>query len=230
MATLTHQRKSSDLVRHRTSLSQWFQEIVASGWQNPTADRLKQIIPTRSLVSVDEISQTIARLKSIENEFQRHQLIEKLGALAQSNGTIIPTDRRDAVQTLVELIQSSDNDETLWIAVDSLRQVDPKHPSAGARKIKSIDLGEMVNFAIDIIPKGEDRFDLLLQLYPDRSSAYLPINLKLILQDEWGINLREIIASEDDYCLQLKLSGRLREIFSISVELNGLESIEDFVI
>jgi Protein of unknown function (DUF1822) len=88
----------------------------------------------------------------------------------------------------------------------------------------------MVNFAIDIIPKAEDRFDILLQLYPDRSSAYLPINLKLILQDERGNNLREIIAGNDDYCLQLKLSGELREIFSISVELNGMESIEDFVI
>lgn len=229
MATVTGQN-IINLVRHRTSLSQWFQEVVSSEWQDKTASQLKRIIPTRSLVSIDEISQTIARLKSIENEFQRHQLIEKLGSLAQSNGTIIPTDRQDAIQTLVELIQSSNNDETLWIAVDSLRQVAPTHPSAGMRKLKFIDLGEMVNFAIDIIPKAEDRFDILLQLYPDRSSAYLPINLKLILQDEWGNNLREIIAGNDDYCLQLKLSGELREIFSISVELNGMESIEDFVI
>jgi hypothetical protein len=229
METLT-QQKSIDLVRHRTSLSQWFQEVVESEWQSITQSKLRQAIPSRSLVSVDEISQTIARLKSIENEFQRHQLIEKLGSLAQSNGTIIPTDRQDAIQTLVELIQSSNNDETLWIAVDSLRQVAPKHPSAGIRKLRVIDLGEMVNFAVDIIPKVEHRFDILLQLYPDRSSAYLPINLKLILQDEWGNNLREIVAGNDDYCLQLRLSGGLREIFSISVELDGIESIEDFVI
>ncbi len=229
MATLT-QQKFIDLVRHRTSLSQWFQEVVTSQWQDITARQLKQLIPTRSLVSVDDISQTIARLKSIENEFQRHQLIEKLGSLAQSNGTIIPTDLHDAIQTLVGLIEYSKNDETLWIAVDGLRQIAPKHPSAGVRKLKSIDLGEMVNFAIDIIPKPDHRFDILLQLYPDRSSVYLPINLKLILQDEWGNNLREIVAGSDDYCLQLKLSGGLREIFSISVELNGIESIEDFVI
>jgi Protein of unknown function (DUF1822) len=229
MATLTRQN-FIDLVRHRTSLSQWFQEVVQSEWKNTANYKFRQAIPTRSAVSIDEISQTIARLKSIESEFQRHQLIEKLGSLAQSNGTIIPTDCQDAIQTLVELIQSSNNDETLWIAVDSLRQVAPTHPSAGVRKLKSIDLGELVNFAIDIIPKVDDRFDILLQLYPDRSSAYLPINLKLILQDEWGNNLREIIAGNDDYCLQLKLSGGLREIFSISVELDGIESIEDFVI
>jgi Protein of unknown function (DUF1822) len=229
MATLTRQN-SIDLVRHRTSLSQWFQAVVESEWQNISYSKSRQAIPTRSAVSIGEISQTIARLKSIESEFQRHQLIEKLGSLAQSNGTIIPTDRQDAIQTLVELIQSSGNDETLWIAVDSLRQVAPTHPSAGMRKLKSIDLGEMVNFAIDIIPKVENRFDILLQLYPDRSSAYLPINLKLILQDEWGNNLREIISGNDEYCLQLKLSGGLREIFSISVELDGVESIEDFVI
>jgi hypothetical protein len=229
MATLT-QQNFIDLVRHRTSLSQWFQEVVQSEWKSTASYKSRQAIPTRSAVSIDEISQTIARLKSIESEFQRHQLIEKLGSLAQSNGTIIPTDRQDAIQTLVELIQSSNNDETLWIAVDSLRQVAPTHPSAGMRKLKSIDLGELVNFAIDIIPKVEDKFDILLQLYPDRSSAYLPINLKLILQDEWGNNLREIIAGNDDYCLQLKLSGGLREIFSVSVELDGMESIEDFVI
>jgi Protein of unknown function (DUF1822) len=229
MATLT-QQKFVDLVRQRTSLSQWFQKVVESEWQSITSYKLRQAIPTRSSASIDEISQTIARLKSIENEFQRHQLIEKLASLAQSNGTIIPTDRQDAIQTLVELIQSSSNDETLWIAVDSLRQVAPKHPSAGMRKLRSIDLGEMVNFAIDIIPKKDNKFDLLLQLYPDRSSAYLPINLKLILQDEWGNNLREIVAGNDDYCIQLKLSGGLREIFSVSVELDGIESIEDFVI
>ena len=229
MTTLT-QQKFVDVVRHRTSLSQWFQEVVESEWQDRMAATLKQIVPTRSLVSIDEISQTIARLKSIEDEFQRHQLIEKLGSLAQPNGTIIPTDLQDAIETLVELIQSSQNDETLWIAVDSLRQVAPKHPSAGMRKLKFIDLGEIMNFAIDIIPKGGNQFDILLQLYPDRSAAHLPINLKLILQDEWGNNLREIVAGNDDYCLQLKLSGGLREIFSISVKLDNMESIEDFVI
>jgi hypothetical protein len=229
MATLI-ERKFIALVRNRTSLSKWFQSAVAPEWQDSTAFNLSQIIPTRSLASIDEISQTIARLKSIENEFQRHQLIKKLALLAQSNGTIIPIDRQQAIKTLVELIQNSDNDETLWIAVDSLRQVAPSHPSAGIRKLRSLDLGELVNFSIDIIPKAADRFDILLQLYPDRSAAYLPIDLTLVLQDEWGNNLREIVAGSDDYCIQLRLSGKLREIFSVSVVLDGMESIEDFVI
>jgi hypothetical protein len=229
MATLI-ERKFIALVRNRTSLSQWFRSAPAPEWQDSTAFNLSQIIPTRSLASIDEISQTIARLKSIENEFQRHQLIQKLASLAQSNGTIIPIDRHQAIKTLVELIQNSDNDETLWIAVDSLRQVAPSHPSAGIRKLRSLDLGELVNFSIDIIPKAADRFDILLQLYPDRSAAYLPIDLTLVLQDEWGNNLREIVAVGDDYCIQLRLSGKLREIFSVSVVLDGMESIEDFVI
>ncbi len=229
MATSTR-RKFIALVRNRTCLSQWFQSIVDAQWQDLTALNLRNIIPTRSLVSIDEISQTVARLKSIENELQRHQSIEKLASLGQYNDPISPTDRQAAIQTLVELIQNSENDETLWIAVDCLRQLAPSHPSAGLRKLKSLDLGELVNFAIDIIPKGEDRFDILLQLYPDRSTACLPSDLKLILQDEWGNNLREIVAVGDDYCLQLRLSGKLREIFSISVVLDGMESIEDFAI
>ncbi len=227
MATLV-KRKFIALVRNRISLSQWFHSVVDTQWQDLTA--VRQTIPTRSLASIDGISQTIARLKLIENELQRHQLIEKLASLAQCNGTIIPIDRQEAIQTLVELIENSQNDETLWIAVDSLRQVAPSHPSAGIRKLKSLDLGKLVNFAIDIIPKAEDRFDILLQLYPDRSAAYLPSDLTLVLQDEWGNNLREIVAVDDDYCLQLRLSGKLREIFSISVVLDGMESIEDFVI
>jgi hypothetical protein len=77
-----------------------FQSSATPEWQDSTAFNLRQIIPTRSLTSIDEISQTIARLKSIENEFQRHQLIEKLASLSQCNGTIIPIDRQQAIETL----------------------------------------------------------------------------------------------------------------------------------
>jgi Protein of unknown function (DUF1822) len=111
-----------------------------------------------------------------------------------------------------------------------LHQLDPVHLNLGVRKSQSIDLGVIVDFVVNIIPKANNRFGILLQVYPARSALSLPSDLKLILQDELGNSLREVVAQAEDYCIQLKLSGVPREIFSVCLELDGVQSIADFVI
>jgi hypothetical protein len=213
-----------DLVRDLISLSQWLQHEIEPEWQDVVETSKRVIIETRSSVSNYEISGTIEQLKLSNDDNYRHQLIRKLGFIADGD--------RSAVQALIELIQTTQNDETLWIAVDSLREAAPSHPSAGISRFKSIDLCQPSNFKfiVNIVPKRDDRVAILLQVYPDSAKLYLPNNLKLILQDEGGNTLREVVSVDTDYCIQLKLSGTYREIFSVCLELDGIISIVDFVV
>jgi hypothetical protein len=210
--------------RDRISLSQWLNHKLEPQWQDVLNIAKRATIATRSSVTNAEISRTIDTLRFSDDGTVRHQLIQKLGFIADGD--------RDAVKTLVELIQTTQNDETLWIAVDSLRQAAPAHPVVGVRRSKSIDLCHPVNFnfIVSIVPKIEDRVGILLQVYPETSKRHLPRNLKLILQDEAGNSLREVVAVDTDCCIQLKLSGKYREIFSVCLELDGIVSIVDFVV
>jgi Protein of unknown function (DUF1822) len=225
----TIERESRCSVKIRTALSQWFQQIVEPPWREAQFN-WSMAIATRSVVSDDEITETIAKLKFSDDEEYRCRLIQRLGATA--------TSRADARTAIVEVIQTTQDDETLWTAVASLHQIDPVHPNLGIRKLQSIDLGAIVDFVVNIIPKANDsprrgyrqRFGILLQVYPQQSALSLPANLKLILQDELGNSLREVVAQAEDCCIQLKLSGVQREIFSVCLELDGVQSIADFTI
>lgn len=216
--------RKSDLVRDRIFLSQWFQDYISPGWQDVTSPDRRVVIATRSSISNYEISDTIEKIKCSSDEKYRQQLIQKLGFIADGD--------RDAVQALVELVQTTHNDDTLWVAVDSLRQTAPSHPLAGIRRSKSIDLCHTFNFkfVVNIVSKVGNRVGILLQVYPDSSKLYLPNSLKLILQDDAGKTLREVVSVDKDYCIQLKLSGTYREIFSVCLDLDGIVSIVDFVV
>jgi hypothetical protein len=214
----------STVVRDRVSLSQWLNHQIEAQWQDVLDLSKRGTIATRSSIKNDEITSTIDTLRFSDRDPVRNQLIQRLGSIADGDSL--------AVQTLVELIQTTENDETLWIAVDSLRQANPAHPAAGVRRSKSIDLCHSVNFnfIVSIVPKIENRFGILLQVYPDASSQHLPNNVRLILQDEFGNSLREVVSVDTDCCIQLKLSGKHREIFSVCIELDGISSIVDFVV
>jgi Protein of unknown function (DUF1822) len=226
----TIERESRYLVKIRIALSQWFQQIVEPPWQDAQQLDWSMAIATRSVIADDEIAETISKLKFSHDEEYRCQLIQRLGSILFQRRYANGTSRADALAAMVELVQTTQDDETLWTAVASLHQLDPVHPNLGVRKSQSIDLGVIVDFVVNIIPKANNRFGILLQVYPARSALSLPLDLKLILQDELGNSLREVVAQAEDYCIQLKLSGFPREIFSVCLELNGVQSIADFVI
>jgi Protein of unknown function (DUF1822) len=216
------ERESLYLERIRTTLSQWFQQIIEPQWRATQQFEQGMAIPTRNLVANAEVIEMISQLKLSNEVDQRCQLIKKLGLIAKNN--------QAALTALIDLMQTTQDDETLWIAVTSLRQLDPADPRFGISKVQSIDLGITVDFVVNIIPKAIDQFGILLQVYPSQSTLCLPANLKLILQDELGNSLKAVVAQAEDYCIQIKLSGVTREIFSVCLDLDGLQSIVDFVI
>jgi Protein of unknown function (DUF1822) len=249
----TIERESRCSVKIRTALSHWFQQIVEPPWREAQQLDWSMAIATRGEVSDDEITETISKLKFSDDEEYRCQLIQRLGSILfpfcggrrYANGTLREqrrycwgkrsatangTHRADALAAIVEIVQTTQDDETLWTAVASLHKIDPFYQDRSIRKLQSINLGVMIDFVVNIIPKANDRFGILLQVYPEGSALFLPANLKLILQDECGNSLREVVAQAEDCCIQLKLSGVQREIFSVCLELDGVQSIVDFVI
>ncbi|NJM17792.1 MAG: DUF1822 family protein [Richelia sp. SL_2_1] len=220
-------------------LSQWLQNTFDSQWQ-----LLLQIpslaIATRSTVDFesnpDEIAILIKQI-SEQDEHYKRKAAKRLGEIAVRNV--------NAIEALVDLIRNTQDDETLWVAVESLWKINPGNPAAGVRRVKLIDLGmqlrsEAVALAVALVPKGASQVGVLLQVYSTDAQTqdiaaskpllHLPPGLKLILLSETGDILREVIARNADVYIQLKLNGERGEKFSVKVALEAASITEDFEI
>lgn len=229
------ERELTDLMRPRVILSVWLAQVfeplassLAAGWQDAANFVPRMAISTRSLVSTDEVARTIAQLEVVTDEHQRRELIQKLGLMASQH--------QEALLTLTKLVATTQDDETLWVAVDSLRQVEPNHPSLGIRRLKSIELhyGDnlpiKVVFVVNVLQKVDRCMGILLQLYPEPSHSFLPANLKLLLQDPVGDHLRKVVTAAGDRYIQLKFNGDIGEAFRVCLELGNAQITEDFMI
>jgi Protein of unknown function (DUF1822) len=131
------------------------------------------------------------------------------------------------------------------VSIDSLDKIsasetiEPEPSPVAVQRLKLITMGSD-NFVllVSLTPQldsfacafGDRQIEILLQVYPDQSQPFLPANLKLLLQDDRGTSLREVVARPIDRCIQIKLTGEIGEAFQVYVELNGMKLIEDFVI
>lgn len=214
------------------NFSRWWQNIFESEWLDfYTLPNFA--IATRShnfqnfQPNSDEIAELIQQLSPENNENNRKKAAKRLGEIAVGN--------LDAIQALVSLLRSTSDDETLWIAVESLRKIDPENPAAGVRRLKLIDLGmdiagKEVALAVALLQKIDGDVGVMLQVYPTGNNDYLPPDLKLILLDDSGEILREVTARRADVYVQLKFTCEMGEKFSVQLTLGDANFREDFVI
>jgi hypothetical protein len=220
---------SKSLNKTHTVLSRWSQNIFEPEWQD-ISTLPKLAIATRSShdsqktqLNPDEIAATIERLSSANDETQRQLAAKQLGEIAVGSGT--------AIQALVGLLRRTSDDETLWIAVESLRKIDPQNPAVGIKRVKAIDIeSKTVALAVAFLPKTDGDVSVLLQVYPIGNNDRLPPDLKLILMDDLGEILREVAARRADIYIQLKFSCDLGERFNVKLALNDANFSEDFTI
>lgn len=224
---------STSLSKTQTVLSHWLQNIFESEWQ-VVSTFPNFAIATRSHADLqntptnpDEIAAIINQLSIENDEKQRQRAVKLLGEIAFGNS--------DAIQALVCLLRSTSDDETLWTAVESLRKIDPENPAAGVKRVKLIDLGmqiagKAVALAVALFQKSDGDISVLLQVYPTGNDDYLPPDLKLILLNDSGEILHEVIARRADIYIQLKFSCQPGERFSVQVALGEANITEDFVI
>jgi hypothetical protein len=231
------------LHKTRVLLGQWWQQLFETEW-HPIADfwnsqptwavRGSHQGDTRSLNNSDsyltnpeDITHLIEQLSTAQDEHHRRKLAKRLGTVAPGHA--------NAVQALVNLLQTTQDDETLWAAIESLWQIDPGNPHAGIRRIKRLDFGmqvagQAVALAVAIVHKANQQVGVLLQVYPTESDPYLPANLKLILLDDAGQRLREVTARQADIYIQLKFNAQPGEQFSVSIAIEDASITEDFAI
>ena len=223
----------------RTCLSQWFQGCVETGWQvfsevwptsplaiavrSPESNEDASANPNE--INQNEIATLIHQLRATSDEHQRRRIAERLGNVATSNPEV--------VQALVSLLQSTQDDETRWMALESLWRLDPGHPAAGVRQVKLIDLGmqvagQAIALAVALVQKSNQTVGVRLQVYPAKGTAFLPPHLKLVLLDSSSQVLREVVARQADVYIQLKFSGAPGEEFSVRIELGTATITEDF--
>lgn len=222
----------------RVLLSQWLQNLFDPDWRNiedfwgtqaalalgsRSGDRSNEINSNY----LEEISTLINQLSLGQDERKRRQAAKRLGEIG--------TGTSNAIQALINLLRTSQNDETLWTAVESLLQIDPGNPAAGVSRVRLIDLGmqlaeHTLALAVALIKKADQQVGVLLRVYPTGKEAYLPTNLQLILLDESEQILREVTARRADIYIQIKLSGQPGEQFSVRVALGDASITEDFVI
>lgn len=220
----------------RTRLSQWFQGGVETGWQ-----AFSEVWPTPliaiavrspessgdSPANPNEIPTLIHQLQATSDEHQRRRIVEQLGNVAIGHAT--------AISALVNLLQSTQDDATLWTAVESLWRLDPRNPAAGARQVKLVDLGmqvggQPITLAVALVQKVNQTVGVRLQVHPASEAEFLPPDLKLVLLDHTGQVVREVVARQSDIYMQLKFSGASGEEFSVRVELGTARITEDFTI
>jgi Protein of unknown function (DUF1822) len=224
---------TSSNLKKTITISRWLENLYDAEWQPPTP-ALKLVVPTRSAnrheyvaSAFNEISVLIKQLSLIHDKSQQQSIAKRLGEIGKNN--------QSAIKALINLLQTTQDDETLWTAIESLWQIDPGNLAVGARRVKVIDLGiqlagEGIALAIALIPKVNNRFGVLLQVYPTGREIYLPPQLKLSLLDTSCKVLRIVTAQLADAFIQLKFSGELGEPFNVKISLGEAEFIEKFII
>ncbi len=203
--------------RRQTYLNQWFDGLISSSWQAFSAIWAEGMPPLALAVRSPELSPNVSQ-----------------PALSPPDPAAHPA----TIAALIEQLQSSPDDETLWTTMESLWRIDPDNSAAGVRQVKRIDLGltdEPIALAVALVSKAHQKIGIRLQVYPlagdpSQPAGFLPTHLKLVLLDPSGQVLREVVARQADRYIQLKLSGELGEAFSVKVELGDVSIAEDFVI
>ncbi len=237
-AALELEQEFATPIQKRVSLSQWLQNIFETEWLSfEDFWQTKSINLAWSVRSAEdshqlpsdrqEITRLIEQLSSEQDEHQRRLAAKRLGEIGSGN--------ENAISALVNLLRTTNDDETLWTTVESLWQIEPNNPAAGTRRVKLIDwgmqvVGNAIALAVTIIQKANGQAGVLVRVYPNSNAAYLPPNLKLILLSESGEILREVTAREADIYIQFRLNGQPGEKFSVRVALGNESLTEDFMI
>jgi hypothetical protein len=200
-------------------LRQWLQRKFESDWQQPP--ELLSIF--RGLTT--QLQPPQLQIKQRNNDLIR-QRVEQL-ARGQSSHLM------NSQEALVNLIQTTDDDEIRWQAAELLWEIDPKHPACPVINAKDLGiylLGHSIVLMVGILPKSDSKMLILLRVYPLEKLPQLPPGLKLIGLDETGNSFFEVESRQQDDYIQFKFTADAGDRFSVRVVLNNASFTEDFVI
>lgn len=136
-------------------------------------------------------------------------------------------------QELIQILQTTQDEETRWQAAESLWEIDPKHPSSGVRRVADLGFhlsGYAVALMVAVLPKRDRSMAILLRVYPLVSQSHLPPGLQLIILDEAGNIFSEVPAREQDDYIQYKFTADSGDRFTVRVALEEASITENFLV
>jgi hypothetical protein len=212
-----------------TNLRQWLNGIYATKWRdiNELSDQNSPVLAFRS---------NRLRGVSLDNPVQIKQAIQQLYTTHRNNFSIPElkiTDKSQFPDILVQMLQTSNDEETRWKVAEMLWTIAPHHPIIKTRRITDLGLqiaGHSVALMVAILPKPNREIAVLLRLYPLNNQPYLPAGIQLAGLYENGEAFLEVQARNQDDYIQLKFSTEFGEKFSVRVRFNDANIIENFVV
>lgn len=136
-------------------------------------------------------------------------------------------------QELLHLIQTTQDEEVRWKAMEQLWETGAEYPNLAVRRILDLGLqlaGQAVALMVAILRKPDQSVAVLLRVYPMGSQPYLPGGLQLVGFDSQGQPFLEAVAREQDDYIQLKFSAELGEHFGVRVSWAEASITEHFVV
>ncbi|NEO55513.1 MAG: DUF1822 family protein [Okeania sp. SIO3B5] len=224
--------KLSENTLTESKLTSWLERIFTEAWQ-PVEEILGNRKPIMTMAF--RLDQTTEQLspKVVQKFLKQSQITENPRDKTQAYLSQPELSDTEVNKALVQILQTTEDEETRWQIAELLWEIDPSHPAAGVRR--AIDLGMQlagvpVALMIAILPKLNQRFAVLSRVYPLQEQRFLPANLKLIGLDEMGESLFEIRARERDDYIQFKFTADPGDRFSLQVSLNSATVTKHFII
>ena len=134
---------------------------------------------------------------------------------------------------LIQILQTTQDEETRWQAAESLWELDPNHPASGVRRVADLGFhlaGYAVALMVAVLPKRDRSVAILLRVYPLASQSHLPLGLQLMVLDEAGNTFSEVPAREQDNYIQFKFTADSGDRFSVKVALDEASITENFLV
>ena len=136
-------------------------------------------------------------------------------------------------EELIEIVQTTQDEETRWQAAERLWEIDPNHPASGVRRVADLGL-QLANCAIAlmvaVLPKRDRSMAILLRVYPMGSQPNLPPGLQLMVLDEADNIFSEVQSRREDEYIQYKIIATPGDSFSVRVALDEASITETFVV
>ena len=212
-------------------LSRWFQRNtrnILEGWEYEAELKgtlfwaAQPINPavTRSARGTTSTSPTTHENEtSNENQNKGFEVALKLG---QDNNA-----SPEVITTLVNSLETCENEEIFWQLALSLGKLAPDSPQAAIAQRKQMELDELIIELLVAIKQSEEgKVDILLQLY-SMEEEYLPPELELTVFDESGEVSTKTMAQEEDSYIQMRFVRSLGERFTVRISLED-DSIEEY--
>lgn len=205
-------------------LENWFDNIFEAGWQAVeeffSNQRSSMAFGFRRIASARVDPNDTNNVKRLITQLYANQSQTSLADFEPSTA-------------LSQLIQSTQDEQIRWKAIELLWQINPNHPAAGVRRI--IDLGmQLADYPVALmvacLAKPDGRRAILLRVYPRGNQSYLRPGLKLIGLDKAGNTFYKVQASKEDNYIQFQFSADSGDRFSVTVALADVSITEFFVV